>query len=202
MISINELKTYLNLPDILPEGYEDILKHCILASVSEMNIYTNRDLVTLDDDLNIITPEKTEYHSGYGTNFIFTKNFPVIEIGNDPANIQFLNNDSEWKNLIDGDTLEGKYYIIQPSVIKLTNGNIFPEGNKNIKLIYTPGYTSSSLPAILKNVCYEKSAMKFHYSNYENLSRLGISYKTISSNQWSFISVSHDLVLSQFRRKI
>jgi len=56
MITVQDLKKYLNLPDEMPEGYDEILSMCIKASVSEMNIFTNRELVTLNDELEIILP--------------------------------------------------------------------------------------------------------------------------------------------------
>jgi len=109
---------------------------------------------------SILSTETTEYFDG-GVGVVFLKNTPVTTIS------------GVWDNSIytfDDDSLvSSDDYVILNNNIRL-KGYSFTEGNKNIKVIYTGGYTTT--PLDLLQVCIEEVGRKYkHRQDYDVISR-------------------------------
>lgn len=207
MITLNEFTYYLGItyPDPMPEELKSLLRQCILASVEEMNKFTNRYLAILNPDtLQMLTESRTEYYDGNGNTDLYLNTYPVILIEDDSEVIKYLKDDNTgWENLIiPPDTISNTVVIMENGRIKLLKNYTFPKGIKNIMITYEAGYTSVTLPAELKIICYEKSAEKFWNSNYDLKSRLGISRKVAGENEWTYKQKEHDKILLNYRRKV
>jgi hypothetical protein len=84
----------------------------------------------------------------------------------------------------------------------LLKNYVFPAGTKNIKIVYTSGYSAETLPDDLKRVCYEKSALKFLNSSFGTVSRLGIQFYDISNQRTRFKEEYFEPVLKRYRRRV
>lgn len=87
----------------------------------------------------------------------------------------YLENNREGKNIFNPfDTIADSVLTLTFGKLVLLKNYIFIVGTKNIKISYTSGYSSETLPDDLKRVCYEKSALKFLNSSFEQKARLGV----------------------------
>lgn len=204
MITIEEFKHYLKIPDVISEDETAFIRDCISSSVDEMNVFTNRVLVQLDSNLAISLTEMTEYYDGYGTNILYLNNHPVINFGTGENELMYLENDTEWKDiLVAPDTIGNSVLVLSYGKLVLQKGYIFPEGIKNIKVKYKSGYTAATLPADLKRICYEFTARKFLNSSYGETSRIGIEYRDDSSgHRTRYRDRSVEESLRRYRRRV
>ena len=203
MITIEEFKKYMKLSDAIPEDETQFIKQCIKAAVDEMNVYTNRRLVQLESDLSISLTEVTEYFDGYGTNILYLNNHPLVNFGSGTNELMYLENNTDWKDILQPpDTIANSVLVLSYGKLVLQKGYTFPEGKKNIKVKYKSGYTSETVPADLKRICYELTTEKFLNSMYCGESRLGIDYRDdVSGNRSKFFLLEYEKVLSRYRRR-
>jgi hypothetical protein len=206
MITVSEFTKYMNILVPISQEQENFIKDCILASVDEMNSFTNRRLVEMNPshDMTIIITEKTEYYDGFGSNIIYTKNYPVVELNPESKNVlQYLKEENNWENIIkEPDTISNSVLVLDFGKIRLLKNYKFPSGIKNIKIKYKSGYDSATLPADLKRICYEKSGLKFLNSAFGSFQRLGIEYTVVSGQKTKFIDLikQHEETLRRYRR--
>jgi hypothetical protein len=208
MITVSEFTKYMNIPAPINLDLENYIKDCILASVDEMNTFTNRRLVEMNPshDMTIIITAKTEYYDGYDTNIIYTRNYPIVEL--EPGlmiELQYLKEDKEWQDIIKSpDTVANSLLVLEYGKIRLLKNYKFPQGIKNIKINYKSGFDSDTLPDDLKRVCYEKTALKFLNSAFGNFQRLGIESYEISNQVTRFSNkeINHNEVLKRYRRPV
>ena len=205
MISVTEFLSYMKIGLPISDEMTAFIKDSIRASVDEMNTFTNRILVTLNASLEIIYTEKTEYYDGYGTSVLYLNNHPVIDFGSSKANaLQYLDENKEWKDLLTPpDTIENSIIILTYGKLVLMKDYIFPEGIKNIKVLYKSGYMPETLPADLKRICYEKTALKFMNSTFHTKARLGLQfYDDESGHRTRFKEEEFERVLKRYRRGV
>jgi len=206
MITVTEFLNYMNIPVPISLELENFIKDCILASVDEMNTFTNRQLVEMNPNHNmtIIITTKTEYYDGYDSNIIYTKNYPVVELSPESRSaLQYLKEESSWEDIIQPpDTIDNSVLVLDYGKIRLLKNYKFPAGIKNIKITYKSGYDSDTLPDDLKRICYEKSGLNFFNSAFGNYQRLGIEYYDLSNQRTRFTDLSrkHNSVLQKYRR--
>lgn len=205
MITVAEFCNYMKIGLPITPEMTDFIEDCIRASVDEMNTFTNRILVSLNASLQIIYTEKTEYYDGYGTNVLYLNNHPVIDFGNSEANaLQYLDEQQYWKDLLTPpDTIENSIIIFTYGKLVLMKNYIFPQGIKNIKVLYKSGYMPETLPADLKRICYEKTAIKFMNSSFHTKARLGINlYDDELGHRTSLKEEEFERVLKRYRRGV
>lgn len=207
MITVDEFISYLalNHPEGIPEKVILFMKQCILASVDEINRFTNRRLATPDPvTLELQMNPRTEYYDGNDSTDLFLDTFPIVFIEDTRESLKVLKQDKTgWENLLrDTDTVSNTVLILDNGRIKLLKNYIFPQGVKNIKIIYKAGYTAETLPAELKIICYEKSQEKFRNGNFEDKSRLGIERLKTDAGEWVFRQKEHEKILLFYRRKV
>ncbi|HEY5122531.1 MAG TPA: hypothetical protein VIK14_02220 [Ignavibacteria bacterium] len=208
MITVPEFITYMNIPVPVSDDLTNLIKDCILASVDDMNTFTNRRLVEMNPshDMSIIITTKIEYYDGYDSNIIYTKNYPVVELDPESRSVlQYLKNDESWEDIIKPpDTISNSLLILDFGKIRLLKNYKFPAGVKNIKITYKSGYDNATLPGDLKRVCYEKSGLKFLNSACGNFQRLGLESYEISNQIMRLTNMytSHNEVLKKYRRPV
>ena len=206
MITVSEFVKYMNIPPPISQDLENFIKDCILSSVDEMNVFTNRRLVEMNPshDMTIIITTKIEYYDGYDSNIIYTKNYPVVELDPEERSaLQFLKNDETWEDIINPpDTIQDSVLILDYGKIRLLKNYIFPSGIKNIKITYKSGYNAESLPEDLKRICYEKSGLRFLNSAYGVFQRLGLESYDFSNQKLKFLDLTerHNEILKRYRR--
>jgi hypothetical protein len=196
----------MNIPSPISNEMESFIKDCILGAVDEINSYTNRRIVEMNPnhDMTIIITEKTEYYDGYNTNILYLKNYPVVELNPNARNVlQYLKEDESWEDIIQPpDTIGNSVLLLDYGKLRLLKNYKFPEGTKNIKVIYKSGYSAENLPEDLKLVCFEKSGLKFLNSAYGNYQRLGIEFHDLSNQRTKFINIDekHTKIMDKYRR--
>ena len=190
MITVSEFVKYMNIPTPISQDLEDFIKDCILSTVDEMNVSTNRILVEMNPshDMTIIITEKTEYYDGFNSKIIYLNNHPIVDFGENSENsLKYLNNNREWVNILkEPDTIENSATVLTYGKLVLLKGYIFPTGTKNIKVVYRSGYSAETLPGDLKRVCYEKSGLKFLNSAFGIFQRLGLESYDFSNQKMKF----------------
>ena len=137
-----------------------------------------------------------ELYDGDGTQYLFPKAIPVttfttLEI------YQGLDSDGdedwdEWEQNVDYTRLIKQ----DDGLILFIDGNVFPEGQQNIRITYTAGYDSDTLPQDIQSVC--KELMKIRYDKIDK-GKLGIP--SMSTGMGSSVSQSYeadeDLILKK-----
>jgi hypothetical protein len=136
LIPTDEISELLNT-DSTDESVVSLLSFSVTTEIEK---YCNRILVNR---------EILEFHSGYTSNSISSKEYPVTEF----ASLQIKDSSS-----IDYQIISPDLYGITPSPgissepveVELVNGYLFPRGKNNIKLTYTAGYLPEEVPQDLK----------------------------------------------------
>ena len=131
----------------------------------------------------------TEVGSGDGTEFYIPKYPPVTAV----STLKYRDDPTQdWVDLV-SDT---DYILIDPvngDFVEIYNG-AFPEGRSNIQITYTAGY--STVPAPIKQVCYEMVAIRFRESHVSGLGdeRLGIASRSSSEAGVTYNKTFEDMM--------
>lgn len=167
MITLTELKTYLNITD---SNKDSLLQSCIDASVKEIEDYCNRKLSS---------GTYTEYLNGNGRTEIYLRNYPINEV---TSILYYTDYDGYDDIFITGDTPENSVLIIeQTNCIKLLKCYYFFKGCKNIKITYTAGFDTDDAPEDIKSVLLELSSIKYYNSPVSGHARLGKASDNVNS---------------------
>ena len=165
MITLTELKTYLNITD---NSKDTFLQSCIDSSVNEIEDYLNRKL----------SPDTyVEYLDGNNKSMIYLRNKPINSI----TSIECFDEYDTYEDLFTGsDTASNSVQIItDDNLIKLLKGYFFYNGCKNFKITYTAGY--STTPDDIKSVLLELASLKYYNSPLSGHARLGKASDNINS---------------------
>lgn len=165
MITLTELKTYLKITDTSKDAF---LQSCIDSSVKEIEDYCNRKLTS---------GTYTEYLDGNSKSEMYLRNTPI----NSVTSISYFDGYDTYDDIFTvGDTTSNSILIIQQSnLIKLLKGYFFYAGCKNIKIVYTAGYTTT--PDDIKSVLLELASVKFYNSPLSGHARLGKASDNVNS---------------------
>ena len=155
IVSLNDYKVFLKL-DLSKTDQDELittLKSEIEAKVKER----------LKSDL--FSQEYVEILDGTGTNYLIPINFPITAITKLEV-YQGLdeNNEEVWY-----EWTKGLYYqrlFIVKGVQVFMDGVEFPEGNQNIRLTYTAGYDSDTLPLEIQKICKELMYLYWNETKY------------------------------------
>ena len=144
--------------------------------------------------------EQTEYtdeiYSGNGKHYLFPKNIPVTTI---TSLYVYMGLDSDGDEDCEEWTQNDEYsrlIIEQNGFIIYIDGAVFPNGSNNIKLTYTAGYTSGTLPQDIQAVCKELMIIKYLGIDKQNLGRPSVSLG-IGSNATASFDLDEDKVLKK-----
>src|SRR5574343_845156 len=145
--------------------------------------------------------EQTVYtdqtYDGTGDHYLYPRHVPVTTFTKLEVYEGLNDDDSEdWEEwtVADGDfdrivIING--YILFMSVV------VFPEGIQNIRLAYTAGYTSSTLPDDIQGVCKELMILK-----YKGIDKGNLGQPSLSLGMGSNATVSIDLDEDKILKKI
>lgn len=167
MITLQEIKTYLNITDNTKDAF---LQTCITASVNELEDYCKRKLTS---------DTYTEYLDGNDRTEIYLRNTPLQSI----TSISVYNNYDSYDDIFTtGDTASNSTVILaDTNSIKLIKGYYFFKGCKNIKVVYLSGYDTDTAPEDIKSVLKELTTVKFYNSPLSGHARLGKASDNINS---------------------
>lgn len=121
-----------------------------------LNELTNDILNLWDEETNRTWASTTftEYHSAVeGQKVFMVDNFPITAITD-------IWDDPTWE-YEDGDKLESDDYTYDSEAGIVYADSPFMEGQNNIKITYTAGYTNSNFPASLKRILIRQAAHWF-----------------------------------------
>src|SRR4030065_496422 len=138
-----------------------------------------------------------ELYDGNGTQYLFPKAVPVTVLTKLEVYEGLNSDDSEdWEEWnVAGDEYtrlikaNGGFYLF-------IDGNVFPKGEQNIRLTYTAGYTSGTLPQDIEAVCKELMKIKYDKINKNKLGVPSISIGSASSTSQSY-EADEDLILKK-----
>lgn len=136
LVSTQEISELLNT-DSTDESMVSLLSFSVTTEIEK---YCDRILVNR---------EISEFHSGYASNSIGSKEYPVTGFSSlqikDNSNIDYQNISPELYGVSPkpGESTE-------PIEVELINGYLFPRGKNNIRLTYTAGYLPDAIPQDLK----------------------------------------------------
>lgn len=186
MITLTELKSYLNITDTSKDVF---LQSCIDSSVKEIEDFCNR---------KISTGTYTEFLDGNSKSEIYLRNTPINTI----TSISYFDGYDTYDNIfISGDTpLNSAQIISQSNSVRLLKGYFFYKGCKNIKIVYTAGY--STTPDDIKSVLLEIASLKYYNSPLSGHARLGKASDNTSSatgESTSYEKPDWKTVLSKYR---
>lgn len=136
--------------------------------------------------------EEAEYtykYDGEGLNRLFPKHIPVTAITKlEVYEGLDVNNVEEWEEWTLGDEYE-RLLIEDNGYVIYMDGSVFPEGNNNIRLTYTAGYTGLTLPQDILSAC--KKLMKLFYLEIDK-GMLAITSTSISAGASSSDTLDSD----------
>ena len=137
-----------------------------------------------------------ELYDGDGTQYLFPKAIPVttfttLEI------YQGLDSDDaeDWDTWTQGDDYT-RLIKQDDGLILFIDGNIFPEGQQNIRITYTAGYDSDTLPQDIQSVCKELMLLRYKGIDEQNLGRTSLSLG-VGSNATASYDLDEDKILKK-----
>lgn len=155
IISVDEFADYLGDDGSTNYGRYEL----IINAVSHLfNSYTNRKLKSR---------QLTEYYDGNGGTVLYVDSYPIVSVSTDidirvDTDRSYSTSDKITSTNIVIDSEEGR--------IRLENDS-FDSGEHSVKIVYTAGYTTATMPWDLK---YAAMEMCRFYQNREMSNRVGI----------------------------
>jgi len=138
-----------------------------------------------------------ELYDGDGTQIICPRAIPVTTFTKLEV-YEGLNTDDteDWEEWTQGD--EYSRVVLKNSGYEIyLDGNCFPEGTQNVRLAYTAGYTSATLPQDIQGVCIELMILK-----YKGIDKGNLGQPSLSLGMGSNATVSIDLDEDKILKKI
>jgi len=170
-IDKDDIKTELNTTDTTFNTLLDLLAAAIESMWDELTCRT------------WYTTTHTEYHRApERTNKIFLKNYPVTSVA-------YLYDDPDWEYGAASLISSSDYHTNADNGVVVYDG-YFYEGDDNIKIVYTAGYTASNVPAWLKQLLVRQAChwfeqaknKRWHVSSESHPGGGTISYSQLKDN--------------------
>jgi len=133
----------------------------------------------------------TEYHDGQGISKLFPNQSPITDVTS-------IHDDSSWT--WDTSTLlaSADYRIMNENII-VFKSDILYDYDQNIKIVYTAGYSSATMPKDLKQACIKEVGREYkHRLDYD------ITAKTLEDGSVTYVEkgflASTKRVLGHYKR--
>lgn len=138
-----------------------------------------------------------EIYDGNGTNELYPRDIPVTAITTLQV-FEGMNSDDteDWETWRVADDDYTRLLIRKNGLVIFMDGNVFPKGNQNIKLTYTAGYTSVTLPQDIQGVCKELMILKYKGIDQRALGTPSISLGVGSSGSYTY-ELDEDKILKK-----
>jgi len=174
LCGLDDVRNYLHMPDAKVDDDMDTQLETLIDQMTE--VFENYC------DRQFLSREYVEYHNGDGGNTLYTTHYPITSVSG-------IWNDTGWDygsdSLMSSDNyaVMGDYYIV-------AKNTYFTKYTRNIKIIYTAGY--STVPADVKLACVEEVARK-----WKNKNEIDVLAKTAEDG--SITKYTKDLLPSTIR---
>lgn len=188
LVSLANAKAFIGIADATTS--EDSIVESLIDSVSKLLAgYCGR---------KFISAEYTEYHDGDDTTSLVLNQFPVTEL--ESLHIDPLR-DFDSPSEVDAD--ENVILDAESGIIKLWNNyGLFPTGKGNIKVVYTAGYASASVPADLSYAA-KLTVLQYYKRHYQD-KRIGLSSETVGDRTFTYanddIPKAAKTILNNYKR--
>lgn len=144
-------------------GLDSVIALLIPEAETQIATYLDRDIEDGGSDI-------TEYYDGTGTDFLFLRSWPVTSI----TSVSYLSSVTSgvagYTAYSDGDyyydSTSGRLFryagedFAFPESVPYSSG--WPIGNRNIKVVYRAGWTSSTVPGDVAACIYDLIAILLH----------------------------------------
>ena len=167
LASLDDVKDYLGMTGsdtIVDDLLEDLVTRVTVAFHKYCGIE------------QFIAKDYTEYQSGSGTPDLFPKNIPV-------NSVSLLASDYDWTFGADSTYTATDFAILDDRIV--LKDEVFPEGLRNIKVIYNAGYTSA--PEDLKQVCIMEVARLYKLKDNIDVSQKSGPDGSVTKLQQGFL---------------
>lgn len=141
-------------------------------------------------DRTFASTEHTEYYDGNGDYVLITDHYPITEIDS-------IYDDAYWSwassDLIDSDDYRIKDDNTIVSQVK------FATGVQNIKITYTAGYSSSTMPEDLKYACMQQVAYELDRKDDKNLIQKTLPDGSVTYHEYT-LTPAVRAILNKYKR--
>jgi len=135
LIANTDVKTFLSIPSANTDD-DSLLTALIVNAQGMADMDTNRTL-------EVTSADATDYYDGDGSSVLLVKRYPIVSITTIHDDID---RDYGADCLISSD--DYFYHSAQGRI--MLDGSAFNKSEKNIKVVYKGGYSSSTIPGDLK----------------------------------------------------
>lgn len=164
IITLQEVKDFGGIT-----GYRDEIDNRLTALITGISA-----AVSTYCDREFESSEYTEYHDGHGTDTLYVYQYPITSVSG-----IWQDGSRQWTTTTE---IDSDYYFFNDQAVILKD-TVFYTGPRIIKIIYTAGYTSSTMPEDLKGVVKTEV-----YRAYKNLNNTGISTQTVNETTTTYIT--------------
>lgn len=157
LFTLQECKDYLSIGDhdyVVSPEYDNVIDQKRNAAFRRIASYL---------DYDFLSKEHTETYNGSGNKELYLNNRPITSVS----------------SVVIDDADVTDQVAFENSYLYMTS--IFPKGWRNIEVVYTAGYTSTSMPADIKDVAYSLFLLYM-----KETSSLGIQNKSSAETSVSF----------------
>lgn len=139
LVSISDMKDYLDISNTSDDGR---IGHLIEVVSREFDTECHRAF---------LEESHTEYRDGNGTSQLWLENAPVSAVTS--IHVDSVR-DFGGDTLVDSDN----YFVDTDAGVVIRNTGHWPREHRNIKVVYTAGYTQANVPLDLRGAVYERVA--------------------------------------------
>lgn len=185
LVSLATAKDYLDIPT-LDTSQDTRVERLINMASQFIQEYCNR---------NIITTSYTEYQDGRKNNQLILRQWPASK----PTDIRI---DNSWDFAVSTQISTSDYDIVENMIVVLRN-SFFPDGYRNIKILYSAGYgtiAGNDLPSDIQEMCLQLVAL---YQNKRTDRRIGVKTKSKQGENITYVEdIPLDIltVLDRYKR--
>lgn len=171
LTSLDNAKLYLRVTN---DKDDDLLEALIIRATNMIeNQYCNRPLINVSTSSTTSLASQTEYFDG-GRYDLHLKYYPI-------STITSVYDDPDRTYTDTGDVVNSTDYVIYENEGRLNFDSKLSDGTHSVRVIYTGGYTTTTLPAEIEQACIEITGIL-----YKQTDNLGISGKSFSDGSVSY----------------
>lgn len=174
---------------------DDALLESLINRATAMieGLYCNRPIINIASSSTITLQSQTEYFDSNGeTDTLILKYYPI-------GTITSIYDDPDRTYTDTGDLVPSTDYVVYEDEGRIKYDGCFSEGNHSVRVIYTGGYTTATLPVDLEQACIELVGLL-----YKQKDTIGISGKSFSDGSISYyenrLSWSSKDILASYRK--
>lgn len=171
LTTLDNVKSYLNITN----DDKDLLLENLINRATQVieGFYVNRPLINIATSSSTTLQSQTEYFDG-DTDRLFVKYFPIDTITS-------VYDDPDRTYTDTGDLVPSTDYVVYEDRGEIRFDNELADGSHSVRVIYTGGYTTATLPIDLEQVCIELVGLIEKHPD-----SIGISGKSFSDGSISY----------------